>query len=58
MELRPLDNNWPEQIDYAKQTIEVPGTKKPGETRAPAFNPHYGLNFAHYFLHFSCDECK
>lgn len=34
MQPRPLDNNWPEHINYAKQLIEVPGTKKPGETPA------------------------
>ena len=40
MQLKPLNNNWPERIDYAKQTIEVADTKKPGETRAPVSYPH------------------
>jgi len=39
MQLKPLDNNWPERIDYTKQTVEVPGTKKPGETCTPASTP-------------------
>jgi len=39
MQLKPLDNNWPERIDYAKQTIEVLDTKKPAETRTPASSP-------------------
>lgn len=34
MQPRPFDNNWPEHIDFTKQTVEVPGTKKPGETPA------------------------
>jgi len=44
MQLKPLDNNWPERIDYAKQTIEVPGTKKPGETRMPTSDPHHAVS--------------
>ena len=40
MQLKPLDNNWPEHIDYAKQAVEVPGTKKPGETCTPVSNPY------------------
>lgn len=39
MQLKPLDNNWPERLNYAEQTIEVSGTKKPGETRTPAPAP-------------------
>ena len=31
MQLKLFGNNWPEHIDYTKQTIEVPGTKEPGE---------------------------
>ena len=34
MKLKPLDNSWPERIDYAKQTIEVPSTKKARGTHA------------------------
>jgi hypothetical protein len=51
MQLRPLDNDWPEHIDYSKQTIEVPGTKKPGETRTPAFTLRTELTFVHCFLY-------
>ncbi|KAF9777879.1 hypothetical protein BJ322DRAFT_515836 [Thelephora terrestris] len=34
MQHKPLDNHWPEHIDYAQQLIEVPGTRRPGETPA------------------------
>lgn len=51
MQLRPLDNNWPEHIDYAKQTIEVSGTKKPGETGAHVFSPRWELTSSHRFLY-------
>ena len=40
MQRRPHDNDWPAHMDYTKQLKEVPGTKKPGETRAPPSNPH------------------
>ena len=41
MQLKSLDNNWPERIDYTKQTVEVPDTKKPGETRTYTPSPRH-----------------
>jgi len=46
MQPKPLVNNWPERIDYSKQTVEVPGSKKPGETRASASDPHLARCFS------------
>lgn len=28
----PLQKPWPAQLDYLKQSVEVPGTRRPGQT--------------------------